>query len=135
MASKKTINLAIPVPLLDEFNELCRHYGHGKQKGMVLSAAILMFLEAHPAEQGCALERVLVADVRSGVDNLIAKAREEQARRLAGASSCEQTEASADATPTHTPPAIAAKTAREAKKPVRELPNIPQEFRKLRKTD
>ena len=135
MASKKTINLAIPVPLLDEFNELCRHYGHGKQKGMVLSAAILMFLESHPAQQGDALERVLIADVRSGVDNLIAKAREEQARRLADDPPCSGTETAADATPERSLPAIAAKTAHEAKQPLRDLPNVPQEFRKPRETD
>ncbi len=50
------------------------HYGHAKQKGLVLSAAMLMFLEADPSEQGKALERIMIADVRNGVDTLIERA-------------------------------------------------------------
>lgn len=108
MPRKKTINLAVPVPLLDEFTEVCRHYGHAKQKGLVLSAAILMFLEADPAEQGRALERILIADVRSGVDALVQRAKEEQARRIKH----RQTAAAPDAEPY----AKAAKKAGEARK-------------------
>ena len=83
MARKKTINLAIPEALLAEFNEVCRHYGHGKQKGMVLSAAMLMFLEADPAQQGEVLERILISDVRSGVESMIDRARAKQAEAIA----------------------------------------------------
>ena len=82
MARKKTINLAIPEALLTEFNEVCRHYGHAKQKGMVLSAAMLMFLEADPAKQGDVLERILIADVRSGVESMVERAREQQAKAI-----------------------------------------------------
>lgn len=137
MASKKTINLAIPVPLLNEFNEVCSHYGHGKQKGMVLSAAILMFLEAHPAEQGRALERILIADVRSGVDALIDKARQEQARRLASPSPSDETDTAGKLSPEDNPPATAkaAKTARDAKQPLHELPKRSDEMKNKRETD
>ena len=82
MPRKKTINLAVPEPLLQEFTEVCAHYGHAKQKGLVLSAAILSFLESDPAEQGKALERIMIADVRSGVETLVERARGEQARRV-----------------------------------------------------
>ncbi|MEX0653110.1 MAG: hypothetical protein WD534_14370 [Phycisphaeraceae bacterium] len=113
MSRKKTINLAVPEPLLAEFNEVCRHYGHAKQKGLVLSAAILLFLEADPSEQGDALERILIADVRNGVDSMITRAKKEQIERI-------QTRE----TPAETPRlAKAAKKARPARKPVRRLPN------------
>lgn len=108
MARKKTINLAIPEPLLNEFNEVCRHYGHAKQKGLVLSAAILMFLEADPAEQGEALEQILISDVRAGVDSMIVRAKQEQLERI------QEREA-----PREKPRlSKAAKKARTARKPV-----------------
>ncbi len=110
MARKKTINLAIPEALLTEFNEVCRHYGHGKQKGMVLSAAMLMFLEADPADQGEVLERILISDVRSGVESMVERAREKQAEAI------QQRQASGgDAKPESAPLLRAAKPARPAR--------------------
>ncbi|MEX0885017.1 MAG: hypothetical protein WD009_01140 [Phycisphaeraceae bacterium] len=107
MARKKTINLAIPEALLAEFNEVCRHYGHAKQKGMVLSAAMLMFLEADPARQGEVLERILIADVRSGVESMVERARVEQARAIAQ----RDAESAAGAAPAAPPLRRAAKPA------------------------
>lgn len=115
MSRKKTINLAIPESLLGEFNEVCRHYGHAKQKGLVLSAAILLFLEADPSEQGDALERILIADVRDGVDSMIMRAKQEQIERI------ESREAPADSPRL----AKAAKKARPARKPIRRMPQSP----------
>jgi hypothetical protein len=83
MRTKRTINLAVPADLLDEFNEACRAYGHGKQKGMVLSAAMLMFLKADPRAQGRCLEEVLKADVADGVARMLDRARKEQGLHIA----------------------------------------------------
>lgn len=74
MGQKKTINLAIPAELADRFGQICGQYGHGKQKGMVLGAAILMFLEAQPRLQGEYVKRLAVADIESGVERLQARA-------------------------------------------------------------
>lgn len=70
MGQKKTINLAIPTELADRFNRICGQFGHGKQKGMVLGAAIVMFLEAEPRLQGEYVKRLAVADIESGVRRL-----------------------------------------------------------------
>lgn len=60
---KKTINLTVPVDLAEAFDGVCGRYGHGKQKGMVLSAAILMFIEAPAQQQADWVKRVAVAEV------------------------------------------------------------------------
>jgi hypothetical protein len=60
---KKTVNLTVSQDLADAFDGVCGRYGHGKQKGMVLSAAILMFLEASAANQTAFVKRVAVAEV------------------------------------------------------------------------
>lgn len=83
MRSRKTINLAVPTDLAEQFDAVCGVYGHGKQKGLVLAAAILMFLESHPEEQGQAIERVFQADVADGVKQMLAQVRAEQQRRVA----------------------------------------------------
>jgi hypothetical protein len=70
---KKTLNLAVPDDLLHAFNALCGHYGHAKQKGLVLSAALHMFLEADPREQGRHLRAVLERQVDVGVQSLLAE--------------------------------------------------------------
>ena len=79
MGRKKTLNLAVSQELLDEFNAVCAQYGHAKQKGMVLSAAVLMFLRSDPHTQGRFLEQVLNADISEGVQKMIARAKTEQA--------------------------------------------------------
>ena len=83
MTQKKTLNLSVPAELLDEFYTVCQHYGHAKQKGQVLSAALLMFLRADPAEQGRCLEEVVGAEITSGVEQLLERARKEQGLRIA----------------------------------------------------
>ncbi len=60
---KKTINLTVPRDLADAFDGVCGRYGHGKQKGMVLSAAILMFMEASAEQQAAYVKRLAVAEV------------------------------------------------------------------------
>lgn len=83
MARKKTINLAVPEDLLDQFNVVCSHYGHAKQKGLVLSAAMLMFLRADPQDQGRCLEDLVRSDIADGVKRVIANADREQQLRAA----------------------------------------------------
>jgi hypothetical protein len=83
MRSRKTINLAVPADLAEQFDAICGVYGHGKQKGLVLAAAMLMFLEAHPEAQGEAIERVFQADVAQGVKQMLDRARAEQQQRIA----------------------------------------------------
>jgi len=70
MSRKKALNLAIPESLLRQFDIVAAAYGHGKQKGMVLAAAIAMFLDAPPERQGEFLERVMQAEVRAGVSRM-----------------------------------------------------------------
>jgi antitoxin component of RelBE/YafQ-DinJ toxin-antitoxin module len=72
---KRTINLTVDEDLLDRFNEACRAYGHSKQKGLVLSAAIRMFLEADPREQGEYLESIFRDDIDRGVATMMEKRR------------------------------------------------------------
>ena len=72
---KKTINLAVPADLLEEFNGLCRHYGHGKQKGMVLSAAMLMFLRSEPKTQGRFLQEIATLEIEAGVKRMMERAQ------------------------------------------------------------
>jgi len=73
MTVKKTVNLAIPTDLARRFDAICGQFGHGKQKGMVLGAAILMFLAAPPPRQGEYVKRLAVADIDLGVRRLQAQ--------------------------------------------------------------
>jgi hypothetical protein len=68
MPDKRTINLAVPAELADAFDHACSVYGHGKQKGLILAAAIRMFLDADPTEQGERIRQVFAADVLKGVE-------------------------------------------------------------------
>jgi antitoxin component of RelBE/YafQ-DinJ toxin-antitoxin module len=83
MAQKKPLNLAVSAELLEEFYAACEHYGHAKQKGQVLSAALLMFLRSDPQEQGRCLEQVVSAEINAGVAQMIDRARKEQSLRIA----------------------------------------------------
>ncbi|HEX7010615.1 MAG TPA: hypothetical protein VF184_11570 [Phycisphaeraceae bacterium] len=113
------MNLAIPEELLAEFNAVCQIYGHGKQKGMVLSAAILMFLRADPQTQGRYLEDVIKADVSAGVARMIERARKEQALLVAAQ------EAAGRAGQIPPPPARkAAKKAGRSKRGLSRLPEL-----------
>lgn len=70
---KQAMNLTVPQPLADAFYAVCDTYGHGKQKGMILSAAILMFLEADPKTQGAYLKAVTGAEIDQGVREMETK--------------------------------------------------------------
>ncbi len=83
MARKKTLNLSVPAEILNEFDAVCRHYGHAKQKGMVLSAALLMFLRADPKEQGECLKGIATAQITAGEQTLLERIRREQADAVA----------------------------------------------------
>ena len=120
MLEKKPVNLTVPTELLAEFDEVCRHYGHGKQKGMVLSAAMLMFLKADPVEQGECLKEVATAQITSGVQAMIQRCRLEQSQ---GVSQTLQQD-----TPNTTVPApassLAAKEAGDAVHVITKLPTL-----------
>jgi hypothetical protein len=79
---KKTLNLSVPVELHAAFEDACGQYGHAKQKGMVLSAAIVMFLEADPVEQGEYLKQVATAEITDGVDAMLQRARALQSQKV-----------------------------------------------------
>jgi hypothetical protein len=134
MARKKPINLSVPAELLDEFYTVCRHYGHGKQKGQVLSAAMLMFLRADPEEQGRCLEQVVSADITEGVAQMIERARKEQGLRIAKREATQQPDDPATETTSHTtaaeseaetPKRQAAKPAPEPRQGFPEPPDQP----------
>ncbi|MEX1016148.1 MAG: hypothetical protein WD534_11910 [Phycisphaeraceae bacterium] len=69
------MNLTVPAELAERFETICKTYGHGKQKGVVLSAAILMYLGADPQKQGEMLREVIKSDISQGVDRMIERAR------------------------------------------------------------
>jgi len=129
MQRKPTINLAIPETLLNEFNAVCRAYGHNKQKGQVLSAALMMFLEADPRDQGFWVEEVMRADVAQGIEQLLDKVRKQQGLRVASRDAMESIAAvgppakSSPLPPRETGPlpAKAAKKRRAAQTPIKPI--------------
>ena len=123
MLKKKTLNLSVPAELLKEFDAMCGHYGHGKQKGMVLSAAMLMFLRTDPTHQGQCLKEIAVANIESGVARLIDHIRKEQGLRVA---LHEAAAGRPDTAVRRTRPAKAAKKAGDAKRSITSLPRISQ---------
>lgn len=75
MERKKPLNLTVPADLAERFEQVCQEFGHGKQKGVVLSAAILMYLAADPEEQGDVLKQVIRNDISEGVTRMTDRAR------------------------------------------------------------
>ncbi|MEO0965394.1 MAG: hypothetical protein AAFY08_09760 [Planctomycetota bacterium] len=67
MSDKRTINLAIPADLADEFDRVSAIFGHGKQKGLILAAAIRLFLDTPPERQGELIQAVFADEVSRGV--------------------------------------------------------------------
>lgn len=112
MPRKPTINLALPETLLVRFNELCRTYGHNKQKGQILSAALLMFLEADPREQAEWIDAVRLAETEAGMRDLLERIRLSQSKRVADNDASSR-------------PARAAKARRSAQKPLGRVPRHP----------
>ena len=83
MNRKPTINLAVDAKVLAAFERTAAAYGHGKQKGLVLTAALLHFLEADPRDQARSVEAAMRADLNSGTAALLAEARRRQAYAVA----------------------------------------------------
>lgn len=75
MDRKKSLNLTVPAELAERFESVCADYGHGKQKGVVLSAAILMYIGADPQTQGEYLHKVIKSGVSTGVDRMTRRAK------------------------------------------------------------
>ncbi|MEL7088051.1 MAG: hypothetical protein AAGL98_06360, partial [Planctomycetota bacterium] len=103
MARKPTVNLAVPEPLLNEFNAVCRAYGHNKQKGQILSAALMMFLEADPRDQGRWIQEVARADVERGVAALLQRIRQHQQLKVATRDALETAEGRGQVAANHPP--------------------------------
>ena len=70
MGQKKTINLAVPTDVAEAFDRLSGVYGHGKQKGMVLAAAMQLFLDSTPAKQAEYVKRMATAPIDSAAMRL-----------------------------------------------------------------
>jgi len=102
--TKKTINLAVPADLAAAFDDVSAIYGHGKQKGMVLAAAMQMFLDSEPGEQARYVKRMATEPIDSAAMRL--------AERRRGA-------------PPDARPRIAAKKAGDSVKALRKLPDRP----------
>ncbi len=64
--------------MLRAFERVASAYGHGKQKGLVLSAAMLHFLEADPRDQAACVEAVMRAELDRGVAKLLREVRRRQ---------------------------------------------------------
>jgi hypothetical protein len=132
MTPKKTINLAVPVPLAQEFDAVCRQYGHGKQKGLVLSAAILMFLRAHPHDQGRCLEDLAKAEIDAAVARMLDRAKKEQSLRIAARHAAQHAAAIGDplASPPSTsqtaPSSLPRKAAKKAGQALRKITKLPR---------
>ncbi|MFA9479477.1 hypothetical protein ACERK3_14405 [Phycisphaerales bacterium AB-hyl4] len=84
MDRKKPLNLTVPAELAERFERVCKDFGHGKQKGVVLSAAILMYLGADPKQQGDVLRQVIRQDIAEGVDRMTERARAVEKSRSKG---------------------------------------------------
>ncbi|MEM8739689.1 MAG: hypothetical protein AAGG38_14595 [Planctomycetota bacterium] len=118
MTRKPTLNLAVSEPLLVEFNQVCRAFGHNKQKGQVLSAALMMFLQTDPRDQGHWVRRVVEADIDQGVEELLMKVRQQQGLHVAHRDALERVAA----LPPAARPAQAAKKRQPAQRPLKKLP-------------
>ena len=126
---KKTINLAVPAELLEHFNAVCMEYGHAKQKGLVLSAAISMFLRADPVDQGQAIENIVRAEIAEGVSRMVQRGKQEQSLRIATRKAT-QSAAGLNATvPTPSGKTLPRKAAKKAggasaKRAIKKLPKL-----------
>lgn len=114
--ARPTINLAIDASLLDAFEQVASQYGHGKQKGQVLSAALLMFLEADPREQARCVRAVFESQVDQGMQALLEQARARQTHNVTHRD---------ERTGHRHRPRLAAKKATPARKAIRALPTLP----------
>ena len=126
---KKTINLAVPAELLEHFNAVCLEYGHAKQTGLVLSAAIEMFLRADPVDQGQAIKSIVHAEIAEGVSRMVERGKQEQSLRIATRQAAQAAAGLSPDPPTPSSkplPRKAAKKAggRSAKHAIKKLPKL-----------
>ena len=70
MIERKAINLTVPADLAEQFDAVCAAYGHGKQKGMVLAAAMRMFMDAEPMHQGRVMQQVMQQQIELGMETV-----------------------------------------------------------------
>ena len=73
---KKKVGLFLPVPLADELDQLTARVGK-KQKWLIVSAALIRFLQSDENTQNELIRRVKIADLPGGsIKHLIASARD-----------------------------------------------------------
>ena len=78
--SKQSVNFSVQKDLADNFRDATREY-YGKL-GLCFSAALLMFLEASPEDQGRFIKRIFEAETDEEVQATIDKAKAEQLKRI-----------------------------------------------------
>jgi hypothetical protein len=76
MAQRETINVNCDPKIAKAFREVADSYKG--RIGPCLQAAMLMFMGAHPEQQGEFLRRVYELQIRDGIDELLAKIHAEQ---------------------------------------------------------
>ena len=74
------MNLNISARVAKQFRDVARRYDG--RIGLCASAALLMFLEADPREQGNYINKVFQLDLSEQVDETLRAVKEEQARRV-----------------------------------------------------
>ena len=78
--ARSNLNVNVDPDVAARFREVAAKY---KDKlGLCLAASMMMFLEADPRVQGEYLSRLLNAQVRDEVEELLAEIRAEQAARV-----------------------------------------------------
>ncbi|MEM8782291.1 MAG: hypothetical protein AAGE65_05470 [Planctomycetota bacterium] len=124
MNRKPTINLAVDPKVLASFERTAAVYGHGKQKGLVLTAALLHFLEADPREQARCVEEAIRADLNAGTAKLLAEARRRQAYATAQRDASEGAGLKLVGGTPPTKPRRAAKKRGASRKSIKRLPSF-----------
>ena len=80
MARRETINVSTHPSIAARFRELAVNYDN--RLGMCLTAAMLMFLESDPRDQGDFLRRVFDAQIRNEVEDLLEQIRSGQIAKV-----------------------------------------------------
>lgn len=80
MPRRANININADPAIIQQFRDMAAKYDN--RIGMCLSAAMLMFLEAHPDDQADCLRRIFDAELRGRVNALLDEIRNTQSQRV-----------------------------------------------------
>lgn len=81
----KQWNVKIPVVVLEDFHKLVMHFGNKKEQWVVATAALTMFLSAHPDVQKAAVKSVRDKQIDDAFDAAHARDRPSASTRRASA--------------------------------------------------